>query len=410
MQATRIWRIVIVLLLAAGIQNSFAENWPCWRGPRGDGTSLETKVPVQWDANTHIVWKTPVPGVGYASPIVWDNHIFTATAMLDSQERVLLCFDRKTGASLWSKAVLKAPLEKKHADNSYASGTPATDGKYVYVSFLDGKDVVVAAYDFAGEPIWLKRPGTFSSPHGYSCSPIIYKDTVIVNGSSQGESFLVALGCSDGREVWRLSLDKPALSYSTPLIRTLAGKTQMIFGGNQEVAGINPDNGSRYWVIDGPAEEFCSSPVYSEQTGLLFVCSSWPERHLLAIKPDGAGNVTETHITWRTKNGAYYVPSPICLDKYLLTTTTGGEIYCFDAAAGTVLWKQKHGDQYASPVLANGLVYMPNDDGIITVIKPGPAFEQVAQNTIGEKMFASPAISGGQIFLRGEKYLYCIGQ
>ena len=245
MQTTCVWRIVIVLLLAAGMENVFGENWPRWRGPRGDGTSLETQVPVQWDANTNVVWKTPVAGVGYASPIVWDNYIFTATALLDSQERVLLCFDRKTGACLWSKAVLKSPLEKKHADNSYASGTPATDGKYVYVSFLDGKDVVVAAYDFAGEQIWLKRPGTFSSPHGYSCSPVIYKDTVIINGSSQGESFLAALGCSDGQEVWRLSLDKPALSYSTPRLRTLAGKTQRIFGGNQEVAGMNPANGSR---------------------------------------------------------------------------------------------------------------------------------------------------------------------
>ena len=184
----------------------------------------------------------------------------------------------------------------------------------------------------------------------------------------------------------------------------------MIFCGNRGVASYNPDDGSRYWVIDGPSEEFCASPVYSEHSGLVFVSSSWPERHLLAIKPDGTDNVTDTHISWRTKDGAYYVPSPICVDSYLLTTMTSGEVYCFDAASGTVLWKEKLGRQYPSCVSANGLVYMPNDDGVITVIKPGPVFERVAQNPIGEKMNASPAISNGQLFLRGEKHLFCIGQ
>lgn len=410
MQRSLFCRLAIGMLLSIVLQNSYAENWPCWRGPQGDGTCLETKVPVQWDANTHILWKTPVPGVGHASPIVWENRIFTATALPESQERLLLCFDRKTGTCLWKKTVLKTALEKKHGDNSYASGTPATDGKYVYVSFLDGNDAVVAAYDFDGKQIWLKRPGTFSSPHGYSCSPVVYQDKLIINGCSKGDSFAAALSCSDGHTLWKVELDKPALSYSTPLIRSIAGRTQMIFCGSQSVAGYNPDDGSRYWVVDGPSEEFCASPVYSEQAGLVFVSSSWPERHLLAIKPDGTGNVTENHVAWRTKDGAIYVPSPICVDRYLFTTSTSGEVYCFDAAGGTVLWKEKMGRQYASPVLANGLVYMPNDEGVITVFKPGPVFEQVAQNAIGEKMFASPAISNGQIFLRGKDHLFCIGE
>lgn len=412
MRRTFICRVifVVVVVVSACVQSLYAENWPCWRGPRGDGTSLETNVPVQWDANTHILWKTPVPGIGHASPIVWNNVVFTATALPDTQERVLICFDRTTGACLWQKAVLKASFERKHGDNSFASGTPATDGKYIYVSFLDGDDVVVAAYDFAGQQVWLKRPGTFSSPHGYSCSPVVYKDKLIVNGCSNTDSFVAALACSDGRTVWKTSQDKPALSYSTPLIRPLAGRTQMIFCGNQGVTGYNPEDGSRYWSIDGPSEEFCASPVYSEHSGLVFVSSSWPARHLLAIKPDGTGNVTETHLAWRTTEGAYYVPSPVCVDGYLLTTMTSGEVNCIDAASGTILWKEKLGRQYASPVLANGLVYMPNDDGVITVIKPGPAFEKVAQNSIAEKMYASPAISNGQLFLRGEKHLFCIGQ
>jgi outer membrane protein assembly factor BamB len=410
MQRNQLSRMMCWILLSMGLQYSFAENWPCWRGPRGDGTSLETNIPVQWDVNTNIVWKTPVPGIGWASPIVWENVVVTATALPETQERVLICFDRKTGACLWKETVVKGTFEKKHGDNSFASGTPATDGKFIYVSFLEGENAVVAAYDFAGKQVWIKRPGTFDSPHGYSCSPFVYKDKIIINGSSNGKAFVAALSCADGQTLWSFMLDKPALSYSTPFIREMAGRTQMIFCGNQSVAGYKPDDGAQYWVIDGPSQEFCSTPVYSEQTGLLYVCSSWPARHLLAVKPDGSDNVTETHIKWRTEDGAYYVPSPACMGDYLLTTATSGQVYCFNAADGKVLWKENLGKQYASPVLVNGLVYMPNDAGVITVIKPGPVFERIAQNSIGEKMFASPAISDGQIFLRGEKHLFCIGQ
>lgn len=402
--------VMVWMVLSFGIQSVRAENWPCWRGPRGDGTSLETSVPNQWNENMNIIWKSLVPGIGHSSPIVWENRIFTATAILETRERVLVCYDRTTGKLLWQETVIKSPLEKKNNDNSYASGTPATDGNYVYVSFLDKQDVVVAAYDFAGKQIWLKRPGTFSSPHGYSCSPALYKDMVIINADSKEKPFVVALGRTNGREFWKISHENTGLSYSTPIFREIAGKMQMIFCGNRGTAGYNPDDGSRFWVVDGPSEEFCASPVYSERAGLIFISSSWPERHLLAIKPDGKGNVTETHVAWRTKEGAYYVPSPVCVGDYLLTTMTSGQVYCFEAATGKVLWTQNLGKQYPSPVLANGLVYLPNDEGVITVIKPGRSFERVAQNAIGERMNASPAISNGQIFLRGDKHLFCIGQ
>lgn len=409
MERSYFCRTIFLALLLNIFGSSYAENWPCWRGPRGDGTSIETNIPMKWDENTHIIWKKRVPGSGHASPIVWDDSIFTASALPDTQEKVLLCFDRKTGNLRWQKTVLNSAFEKKHGDNSYASGTPATDGKYVYVTFLDGKDVVVAAYDFTGKQIWLKRPGTYLGPHGFSCSPVVFQDKVIINGCSKEDSFAAALSCSDGQTLWKVSHEKSANSYSTPLIRTMAGRTQMVFCGNMGIAGYNPEDGSRYWTIDGPSDEFCASPVYSERSGLVFVSSSWPQRHLLAIKPDGTGNVTETHIVWRTQDGAYYVPSPLCVDDYLVTTMTSGDVCCLETAGSTVLWKEKLGKQYASPVLVNGMVYMPNDDGVITIFKPGPEFKSIARNTIGEKMYASPAISNGQIFLRGEKHLFCIG-
>lgn len=395
----------ILLVISAKTQ-----NWPCWRGPNGDGTSTETNLPVKWDSETNVIWKTEVPGSGYSSPVIWENKLFLTSALTDIHERILLCYDKNKGKLLWKTTVLDAPLENKHNDNSYASGTPATDGKYVYVSFLDGEFAFVAAYDFEGNKIWEQRPGKFYSPHGYSCSPVIYNDRLIINGNSLGDdSFLAALNKNDGSVAWKVHQDNPAHSFSTPVFREMAGKMQMIFGGNKQVTSYNPDDGSRYWWVDGPSEDFCSTPVYSPKHDLVLFSSAWPQRILLAIKPDGNGNVTDSKVVWQTKEGAFYVPSPVCTGDYLFSTMTSGNVHCIDVATGKTLWKESLGKQYPSPVLAGGLVYMPNDEGVITVIKPGPVFEAVSRNPIGEKMNASPAISNGRIYLRGEKHLFCIG-
>jgi hypothetical protein len=188
----------------------------------------------------------------------------------------------------------------------------------------------------------------------------------------------------------------------------MAGKMQMIFCGNKEIASYNPENGLKYWYVSGPSEDFCSSPVYNEKTGLVLVSSAWPQRILVAIKPDGQGDVTNSHVAWQLREGAYYVPSPVCKDNLLFTTMTTGKVHCIDVATGKIVWTENLGMQYSSPVIAGGLIYMPNDDGIITVLKPGLKFEYISKNPIGEKMYASPAISNGKIYLRGFQHLFCI--
>jgi outer membrane protein assembly factor BamB len=401
---------ILIFLIINNLSAVKAENWPCFRGSDGDGTSQETNLPTKWDSVTNVVWKIAVPGVGYSSPIVWGDKLFTVTALPATQEKVLLCYNCKNGDLLWKKTVLKTSFEKKHNDNSFASGTPATDGKLIYVSFLDGQDVVVAAYDFTGKQVWMQRPGTFSSPHGYSCSPALLGDKVFINGGNMGDSFVAALSRVNGKVIWKVMHDIPSHSFSTPIFREMAGKMQMILGGNREIISYNPDNGSKYWFVKGPSEDFCSSPVYNEKSGLVLVSSAWPLRNLVAIRPDGQGDVTESHVAWQSRQGAYYVPSPVCTDDYLFTTMTNGRVHCIEAATGKILWVEDLGLQYSSSVLANGLVYMPNDNGVITVIKPGPKFEYIAKNDIGEKMNASPAISNGKIYIRGYKHLFCIGK
>ena len=399
------------LLLAGLTPRVSAENWPAWRGPRGDGTSLETSAPTEWSATRNVAWKTVIPGAGHSSPVVWEDRIFTATAMPEKKERVLLCFDRRTGQILWQQTVLTADLENKSGENSFASCTPATDGERVYVAFLDIKQVVVAAVDFSGKQLWLVRLGEFQNDHGFSSSPVLYEDKVILSAQGKQGNFLVALSRVDGHTLWKNALDNPSNSFGQPLARLLAGRPQIILYGDKAVTSFNPQDGARLWFVESPSTDFVITPVFNEQAGLLLSTSSWPKKELQAIKPDGQGDVTQTKIVWKSAPGAPYVPSPIAIDRFFLTVSeAGNEIYCFEAATGQVLWHEPFGHCHASPVSAGGLVYLLNDKGVTQVIKPGEKYELVASNDLGEKCYASPAVSRGQIFLRGFTSLYCIGR
>jgi outer membrane protein assembly factor BamB len=387
-------RLPITLALLASTAALHAENWPCWRGPRLDGTSIEAKMPTKWSATENLAWTTELPGSGHASPIVWGDRIFTVTALAETQERQLLCLDRQNGALLWQKTVVKAGPEHIHRLNSLASSTPATDGERVFTAFLDVREAVVAAHDFAGKEVWLKRVGSFSSTHGFCSSPILFEDKVIVNCDHDGDGYIVALARADGRE---------------PLIRTAAGRTQMVLSGTKCVTSYNPKDGRLIWMIDGPTEQFVASLVFNERANLFFLTAGYPQHHILAIRPDGTGNVTDTHIAWRTQKGAAYVPSPISAGDYFLMTSDSGTGECFEAKTGRLVWEERLGEQHASLVSANGLVYFLSDTGVMNVVRPGEKFDLVARNEIGERTFASPALSEGRIFIRGERHLFCIG-
>lgn len=405
--AVRFGMLAIAICLLGGLAGR-AEEWPNWRGPRGDGTSQEANVPTRWSASENIAWKTALPGVGHSSPIIWGNHVFTLSCLEATHERVLVALDRRTGKLLWQQTVVKSPLEGKHELNSYASGTPATDGELVYVSFLDRDAMLVAAYDLAGKQRWSVRPGPFSSRHGYCACPVLFEDKVIVNGDHDGDAYLVALDRKTGRTIWRIDRENKTRSYSTPLIRDIGGRTQMMLTGSKCVASYDPRTGSRHWLIDGPTEQFVASVVYNGR--LMFLTGGYPEYHILAVRPDGSGNVTDTHVVWRTSEGAAYVPSPVVLGDYFLIASDFGIASCFDAATGKRLWKERLSDHFsASLVTAGGLVYFLDDHGVTTVVRPGPRFAAVAKNRLEENCLASPAISRGQILLRGEKHLYAVG-
>ncbi len=401
--------LLFTLLLIAGIATAAAENWPCWRGPRQDGSSIETNVPVHWSAASNVVWKTELPGLGHASPIVYGDQVFLVSAATETQARLLLCLERKSGKVLWQRTVLTAPLEAKHTLNSFASSTPATDGTLVFAAFLDGDRMFVAAYDLSGAVRWAVHPGPFFSHHGFCSSPVLYHNLVILNGDHDGDSYLVALDRNDGHNVWKTTRENRTRSYCAPIIRHMAGREQLVLSGNKCVASYDPENGKKRWIIDGPTEQFVASPVFCEQTGLVYITAGYPDHHILAIRPDGSGNVTQTHVVWRTTRGAAYVPSPIIEGGYFLVVSDSGVAHCFDAKTGRLAWAERLGEEHASLVSAEGRVYFLNDRGVMNVVRPGPDFVLLARNEIGERCFASPAISQGQIFLRTDKSLLCIG-
>ena len=413
MRFPRLRLFLLVAGLASLSQMLRAEDWPGWRGPRGDGTSVEKQLPVKWDATKGegVAWSAEIPGEGHSSPIVLGKRVFVTSAMPTTEERLLLCLDRDTGKELWRHTVLTSPLERKHRENSYASSTPATDGKRVFVSFLEGENAVLAAYDLDGRQQWLVRPGVFHSQHGFSSSPVVFEDKVIVNGDHDGDAWIAALSREDGHTIWKIDRENKTRSYCTPIIRDLAGRTQMILSGSKCVASYDPRNGQRHWIIDGPTEQFVASIVYNAKHDMLFMTGGFPAHHILGIKPDGQGNVTDSKIVWRTNKGVSYVPSPISEGDYFLVVSDGGVASCFHAATGEMYWQERVGPHaHSSIVSANGLVYFTTDDGTTTVVKPGPTFEVVAKNTLGEATESSPAISDGHVFLRGAKHLYCLGE
>jgi outer membrane protein assembly factor BamB len=397
------WTAAGLLLVAP----ARAENWPQWRGPRLDGTSLETNLPLAWNPTSNLLWKSALPGAGHASPIVWEDRVLTVAA--EREERLLLCLQAGTGAFLWQQTVLESPLEKKHTLNSHASSTPATDGQRVFVTFLDRREVVVAAYDLSGRQLWRTRPGEFASVHGFCSSPVLFQDLVVVNCDHDGEGYIVALERATGVERWRIQRPNQTRSYCAPLIRPMAGRTQMVLAGSKCVTSYDPNDGRLLWIIDGPTEQFVASPVFSDRTGLLFITGGFPDHHILAIQPDGTGNVTGSKIVWRTTKGVAYVPSPLCLGDYFLVVSDSGIAHCFEAASGKILWAERMGEHHTSLVAAQGCVYFLNDQGTTRVVRPGPAYECVARSEIGEKTFASPALSGGRVYVRGDKHLFCLG-
>jgi outer membrane protein assembly factor BamB len=395
-----------ILVVMSSATVAPAADWPGWRGPSGDGTVVDAGVPLRWSANEHVAWKVPIPGVGHSSPIVWGRRIFVTTCV--DNDRLLICMDRDTGRELWRTTVLTAHHELMHKNNTPASSTPVTDGKRVWVTFLDGDAIAVASLDVdTGRKVWQRQFPGFVSPHGFCGSPVLHESTVIVNGDSDGEAFLAALDRATGDVRWQVPRPNRTRSFSAPIFVDVGGTRQMVLAGSKSVVGFDPNTGVELWVVDSPTDKFTATPVYA--CGLVVATGTSPVSTLTAIRPDGRGNVTRTHVAWSISKSAAYVPSLLAIGDNVFVQTDGGLASYVDARTGKIQWTERLGrHHHASPLLINGMIYSLADDGTMFVVQPGPKFRVVARNSLGEDCNATPAVSAGCLFVRSTQHLWCI--
>jgi hypothetical protein len=406
MQLTRHFVLILGIFAAVSVR---AEDWPQWRGPRGDGTSTETNLPLKWSATENIAWKTAVPGRGHSSPTVWGDRIFLTTCLEDQQQHVTLCYDRRDGKLIWERALPSKTQQRIHNRNSHASSTVATDGKHAYVTFLDYPRFVACCYDFDGKLVWQHSPGEFHSTHGFGCSPLLYQDLLILNGDQDHrKAYLVALDKNTGEEKWRADRSGTR-SYTPPVVFDIHGKKQLVLSGSKGVDSYNPDDGKLIWHMNGPTEQFVASLIYSSD--VLFLTYGFPKLGVMGINPDGTGNITDTHVLYNETKGGGYVPSPIARGDYFFNVNDNGIATCRECKTGNLLWMERLGGRLfsASTTGWGDYIYIPDNDGNTFVFKAGPKFELVAKNATGEPINGSIAISRGQLFLRDLKHLYCIG-
>jgi len=420
-----------------------AHNWPGFRGD-GQGISSDTNLPLKWSDNEGIKWKTPIPGAGHSSPIIWENRVFVTTAVADDPNVQtfkggmyfggdrrkpddseytfkVICLNAENGEILWEKAVTKQrPRTRRHSKNTYASETPVTDGIYVFASFGSAGLYCV---DFDGNLIWQRDLGLMRRRAGWgtSSSPVIFKNTVIVNCDSDDESYITALDKTTCEPLWRTERNEKA-SWSTPFLFQSGERTIIVTNAMKRMRGYDASTGKLLWECAGGSMITVPSPVAAR--GLIFISSGhnlFRRQPIVAVCPDALGDITPAKgqfssqgVAWMHPRGGPYVTSPIAMGDYLYIPLDKGSLACYDALTGkTIYEKQKLGDRNtitASPIAGDGRIYIQTEDGECYIIKPGPEFDILAVNKLDDVFCASPAVSAGRIFLRGRKYLYGIGK
>jgi outer membrane protein assembly factor BamB len=405
-------------LFLGWVAAAHAENWPGWRGPRGDGTSAEKDVPTTWGPDENVRWKGKLPGPGNSSPIVWGDRVFL-TQSLDKKgtERAVMCFDRGDGKLLWQKAIPFRGEDPTHGTNPYCAATPVTDGERVIASHGSAG---VVCYDFAGKQLWHRDLGKFVHIWGTAASPILHGDLVILNCGPGERTFLVALDKKTGNEVWKV--DEPGGksglkgasewtgSWSTPRIVNIRGQDQLIMSWPNAVKAYDPKTGEVIWTCGGLTQLVYTSP---QVTPDVVVAMSGFYGAAVAVRTGGKGDVTDSRRLWRqAQKNPQRIGSGVIVGDYLYMANAGpGTVQCFELTTGKDLWDSRRlgEDCWGSVVLAAGKLYVTDQHGDTFILAAQPKFEQIRRNRLGEHTNASLAISDGEIFIRTDQHLWCIG-
>jgi outer membrane protein assembly factor BamB len=393
-----------------GDEGEGAKYWPRWRGPSGQGLVVGSGYPDAWSATENILWKSPVPGSGNSSPIVWGDRILVTTAYDNGRRLSVLAFRRTDGSRLWE---VFAPAGRSdtgaHFKNGHASATPATDGERVYVSF--GPRGLLAV-DMNGKLIWHRDLGPMDPYHGAAGSPLLYRNRIILYQDQFSGSFIAAFDTRTGQQVWRTSREAN-VGWGTPIAIRVGDHDEIIVNSQQRVHSYDPETGRELWRCSGTTFEVIPTPVVGY--GMVF-CASGRAGPTLAIRPGGRGDVTSSHLAWTSPRGSPFVPSPILYGEYLYMVNDMASIATsLEAQTGKTMWQGRLGTAMregfsASPVAVDGKVFFTNDEGETFVLRAGPKFELLHVNRIGEPTLASPALVDGRWYIRTDKNLIAIGK
>lgn len=393
-------RALLLLCLSIPV---LAQEWPEFRGPGGQGHSDERGLPVTWSETKNVKWKVALPGKGWSSPAIQGERIWLTAATEDGKSLRALCLDAKTGALLLNLELFRLKsLGALNAKNSLASPTPVLDGDKVYVHFgAHG----TACLTQAGEVVWKTRLDYDNGQHGPGGSPVIYDDLLIVSCDGLDVQYVVALDKLTGKTRWR-KYRQSYQAYTTPLIVRLPAGDQVISPGAFRAVAYEPRTGKELWQVRyGEGFSNVPRPVYGN--GLVYICSGFQEASLLAVRVDGRGDVTKSHLAWSLNRGIPRTPSPLLVGEELYFVSDNGIASCVDAKTGTEHWRARLGGEYsASPLYADGRIYFLNEAGESVVIAPGKEFKQLARNQLDGPTLASMAVAGGSLFIRSQTHLY----
>ena len=411
--------MVVTLFLCGDV--AFAENWPNWRGPTRDGISAETNLPVEWDTEQNIAWKRAMPAWSGSTPVIWNELIFINVAV-DDDNLELWCLDRNTGETQWARPLSDG--NRRLRKQNMSSPSPVTDGERVWVMTGTG---IIKAFDFEGDELWTRNIpesyGAFGLNWGYASSPLLHGDALyvqVLHGMRTDDpSYVLRLNAETGETVWRVERPTEAVrespdSYTTPALLEYDGTTEIVITGGDAVTGHALDTGRELWRADGlnptrnRSYRIIASPVVHD--GLIYAPTR--VKPLLALRQGGRGDVLDTNVVWATDNGPD-VPTPVTDGELFYVVNDSGIVFVSDAKTGEPVYgpvRIQTGTYSASPVLADGKIYITNEGGMTTVFKTGPTFEVLAENDFDDYCLSSPAISDGQIFIRTTGHLYAIGE
>lgn len=422
-----------------------AQNWPSFRGPSAAGVAEGTHPPATWDVKNeqNILWKTTIPGLSHASPIVWGNRIFAITAISSDAKTsftakakgiglandaiehtwMIYAIDKQNGRILWErKAYEGIPRAKRHLKATQANSTPVTDGRFVVALF--GSEGL-ACYDLDGTLKWKQdlgvlNPGLWDDPNsswGHSSSPIIFRDLVIVQADGHKQSFLAAFNLKDGKQAWRVERGE-ITSWTTPTIYQGKNRTELIVNGGRFIRGYDPLTGKELWRFsDNNTEVKMQAPQIAHD--LIYITGGYPAgRAMYVFRPGAVGDISlkpgqekNEFIAWSSANGSPYTPTPIIYGDLFYVLADNGVLSAYEAKTGERVYQQRLPSSFsASPVAADGKLYLASEDGDVFVVKAGRQYELLATNVMGQPLMATPALSQGMLIVRGENTIYAIGE